>query len=75
MVVVDHYKRMAGGRDCSRHPRSWRIVDLAGGIADLVVLILLLMVVGLGIGAVFPITTVGMQNAVTRGIWASRPAR
>jgi MFS family permease len=65
MVVVDHYKRMAVAG----------IIVAILGLAALSIwpvglptwgLIALLMVVGLGIGAVFPITTVGMQNAVTR---------
>ena len=65
MVVVDHYKRMAIAG----------IVMAILGLGALAIwpiglplwgLILLLMVVGLGIGAVFPISTVAMQNAVTR---------
>ncbi len=65
MVVVDHYKRMA------LTGITFAILSL-GALAiwpaglPFAVLILLLFCTGLGIGAVFPITTVGMQNAVTR---------
>jgi len=66
MVVVDHYKRMAVAG----------IILAIVGLGTLSIwpvglplfgMILLLMSVGFGIGAVFPITTVGMQNAVSRG--------
>ncbi|MET0868059.1 MAG: MDR family MFS transporter [Pseudorhodoplanes sp.] len=65
MVVVDHYKRMA-------------VAGIVVGIIGLGAMsiwpvglpiyatLLILLVTGLGIGAVFPIATVGMQNAVAR---------
>jgi EmrB/QacA subfamily drug resistance transporter len=65
MVVVERYKSMA---------LAGFVVGIAGLGAlsiwpiglPLYVTVLILMVVGLGIGAVFPIGTVAMQNAVTR---------
>lgn len=65
MVVVDHYKRMAVAGIVIAILGLGALSIWPVGL-PLVVLILLLMVAGLGIGAVFPITTVGMQNAVTR---------
>ncbi len=66
MVVVDHYKRMAlGGILLAILALGalsiWPVgLPIYGTMA-------LLSVVGFGIGAVFPIATVAMQNAVSRG--------
>ena len=65
MVVVDHYKRMAIAGIVMAILGLGALSIWPVGL-PLTALILLLMTAGLGIGAVFPITTVGMQNAVTR---------
>jgi len=65
MTVVDHYKRMAVAGILIA------IVGL-GALSiwpvelPIAVTILVLFAVGLGIGAVFPVATVSMQNAVSR---------
>ena len=66
MVVVDHYKRMAVAGIALAILALGSLAIWPVGL-PLWGLIMLLMLVGFGIGAVFPITTVGMQNAVARG--------
>lgn len=66
MVHVDHYKRM---------PLAGVVLSILslGALSiwpsglPMAVVILLLALAGIGIGSVFPVSTVGMQNAVSRG--------
>ncbi len=65
MVVVDHYKRMALGG---------LVVGIMGLGAmsiwpvglPIYLTLTIMLIAGLGIGCVFPVATVGMQNAVSR---------
>jgi EmrB/QacA subfamily drug resistance transporter len=65
MVVVENYKRMAIAGILLAICGLAALAIWPDGL-PLVGTMALLSLVGLGIGAVFPVTTVGMQNAVSR---------
>jgi EmrB/QacA subfamily drug resistance transporter len=65
MVVVDHYKRMALGGIVLGILGLGALSIWPVGL-PIYVTLLIMLIAGFGIGAVFPIGTVSMQNAVSR---------
>jgi EmrB/QacA subfamily drug resistance transporter len=65
MVVFDHYKRMAVGGIMVGIAGLGALSIWPTGL-PIYVTVLIMTVAGLGIGTVFPVATVGMQNATPR---------
>ena len=66
MMHMVHYKRMPLDRPGGVVAGAGRAVDLAGARCRSALVLLLLLVIGSGLGTLFPISTVCMQNAVTQ---------